>query len=59
MAAGCYTNLMTDAPAFDAFLGGLAGRLRQAAPADARSAAALADFAERVAALPGSAAAAL
>jgi mannose-6-phosphate isomerase-like protein (cupin superfamily) len=50
---------MTLSAALDAFFGGLAGRLRQAAPADARSAAALADFAERVAALPGSAAAAL
>jgi len=50
---------MTDAAAFDAFLGGLAGRLRQAATADASSAEVLADFAERVAALPGSAAAAV
>ena len=50
---------MTVGAAFDAFLGGLAGRLRQAATADASSAEVLADFAERVAALPGSAAAAV
>jgi len=50
---------MTDAAAFDAFLGGLAGRLRQAAATDVDSAESLADFAERVAALPGSPAAAL
>ena len=59
MAAGCYTNFVTDTAAFDAFLGGLAGRLRQAARADAASAEVLGDFAGRVAALPGSAAAAV
>ena len=59
MTAGCYTNFVTDTAAFDAFLGGLAGRLRQAARADAASAEVLGDFAGRVAALPGSAAAAV
>jgi hypothetical protein len=59
LVTGCYTNFMTDAAAFNAFLGGLAGRLRQAAAADVDSAESLAEFAERVAALPVSTAAAL
>src|SRR5258706_1984257 len=50
---------MPEAAAFAVFLGGLAGRLRQAGTADAGSAEILAEFADRVAALSGRAAVAL
>jgi mannose-6-phosphate isomerase-like protein (cupin superfamily) len=53
LAVGCYTKFMTTAADLDRFLGALAGRLRQAATAvAAEPARALADFADRVAALP-------